>query len=271
MDLVSIIMPAYNAENFITESIQSVINQKYTNWELIIINDGSIDNTIGRIKVFIDDKRIKLLNINNSGVSIARNLGLKIANGKYISFLDSDDIWDPTFLDENLSVLKKNNVCLVFSNHYIIDDKSNIINKYQVNDAYIINFNPQVDLLKVDYIGILTVCINRDLCNFELNFDSNLNGVEDWDLWYRLSKQSNFIFLNKYLSYYREHENGASKDLFKQSINRIKFYKKNIKHNHNISLISKYSILLFHLRIIFTPLIKNHDYRSIFKLINKII
>jgi glycosyltransferase involved in cell wall biosynthesis len=264
-------MPAYNAEKFITEAIESVLNQKYENWELIIINDGSNDNTNEKIQLFIDDKRIKLINIKNSGVAFARNLGLKSAIGKYISFLDSDDVWDSSFIDENLNVLKNNNVSLVFSNHYIIDEKSNIINKYQVNPTFINKFNPQKDLLKIDYIGILTVCINKDLCKHDLYFDSNLNGVEDWDLWYRLSKQNQFIFLNKYLSYYREHINGASKNFYKQALNRINFYKKNIKSNKKITLITKYILLFFHLRIIFSPLFKKFDYKTIFKIIYKII
>ena len=117
MDLVSIIMPAYNSEKFITEAIESVLNQKHTNWELIIINDGSTDNTINKVEQFTRDKRIRLLNIENSGVSFARNLGIKTSKGKYISFLDSDDIWDSSFLFENLNVLKNSDVCLVFSNH----------------------------------------------------------------------------------------------------------------------------------------------------------
>jgi teichuronic acid biosynthesis glycosyltransferase TuaG len=271
MDLVSIVMPAYNAENFITEAIQSVINQNHKNWELIIINDGSNDNTNEKIHLFINDKRIKLINIENTGVSYARNLGLKKANGKYISFLDSDDKWDCSFLEDNLATLKTNNAGLVFSNHYIIDEKSNIINEYQVNDAYIKNFKPQIDLLKVDYIGILTVCINKELCNSELYFDSNLNGVEDWDLWYRLSNQTKFIFLNKNLSYYREHANGASKNIYKQALNRIKYYKKNIHYNQKIQFLSKYVLLFFHLRIIFSPLIKKNDFKTIFKLLHNII
>jgi glycosyltransferase involved in cell wall biosynthesis len=267
MDLVSIIMPAYNAENFITEAIQSVINQKHKNWELIIINDGSNDNTIEKIHLFNNDKRIKLINIENTGVSFARNLGLKHANGKYISFLDSDDKWHCSFLNHNLAILRTNNAGLVFSNHYIIDEKSKVINKYQVNDVYIKNLKPQIDLLKVDYIGILTVCINKELCNVELYFDTNLSGAEDWDLWYRLSIKSKFIYLNKYLSYYREHENGASKNYLSQALNRIKFYKKNIKYNNKIAYFTKYSLFFFHYRSILSPLIKKSDYKTISKIL----
>ncbi|MFK5976789.1 MAG: glycosyltransferase family A protein [Sulfurovum sp.] len=88
--LVSIITPAYNAEKYIAEAIESVIDQSYTNWELIIINDGSSDSTEDIIKSF-RDSRIKLINQSNGGVSSARNRGLKIARGEYITFLDADD------------------------------------------------------------------------------------------------------------------------------------------------------------------------------------
>ena len=98
--MISIIMPLYNNEQYITQSIQSIINQSYTNWELIVINDSSTDNSKQIVQTFSKkDKRITLINLKeNKGVSYARNLGIKNSKGEYITFLDSDDLWHKDFL-----------------------------------------------------------------------------------------------------------------------------------------------------------------------------
>lgn len=97
--LVSIITPAYNAQRFVGEAIKSVINQSWQNWEMLIIDDGSLDDTSQICQDFCDiDKRVKLIKSSNHGVSHARNLGLKSAKGKYIGFLDADDIIDPDYI-----------------------------------------------------------------------------------------------------------------------------------------------------------------------------
>ncbi|MCK5536627.1 MAG: glycosyltransferase family 2 protein [Bacteroidales bacterium] len=105
--LVSIIMPAYNADMFIAESIKSVMNQTYQNWELIIINDGSIDNTGTVIKSFNDD-RVKIIEQKNMGVSAARNVGLSLSKGKYLTFLDADDTFSEKSLGIRVKYLEEN-------------------------------------------------------------------------------------------------------------------------------------------------------------------
>ena len=107
--LVSIITPCYNAEAVIEETIASVIIQSYKNWELIIIDDASTDNSEKIITEFLTDKRISYLkNSKNSGVSFTRNRGMDIAKGDFIAFLDSDDIWEPSKLTEQLTIFKNN-------------------------------------------------------------------------------------------------------------------------------------------------------------------
>lgn len=96
--MISVVMPAYNVENYIAESIQSVLNQTYEDWELIVVNDGSTDNTEKVIRSF-SDARIRLINQENQGVSVARNVGIDNAKGDYICFLDSDDLYKPEFLE----------------------------------------------------------------------------------------------------------------------------------------------------------------------------
>lgn len=113
--LVSVVMPAYNVGDYIEKSIQSVQAQTYTNWELIVVNDGSTDNTQDVVeKLAAKDSRIRLINQPNGGVSRARNKGLDLARGEYISFLDSDDQWKPTFLAELLQAKEQANAGMVY-------------------------------------------------------------------------------------------------------------------------------------------------------------
>ena len=114
-ELVSIIMPSWNTGNFIAESIQSVINQTYKNWELIIVDDCSTDNT-DEVVSFYKDQRIKYLkNEKNSGAAITRNKALREAQGEWIAFLDSDDLWAPEKLEHQINFMKNNGYNLSFT------------------------------------------------------------------------------------------------------------------------------------------------------------
>ena len=107
--MISIIIPAYNAEKYLESTIQSVINQTYTDWELIIINDGSNDGTLELISNFKDrDSRIKVFSYENAGVAHSRNRGIAKARGEYIAFLDADDLWTPNKLEMQLEALQNN-------------------------------------------------------------------------------------------------------------------------------------------------------------------
>lgn len=122
-DLVSIIMPIYNGEKYIEETLESVINQSWENWELLITNDGSKDNTENIIINFTKkDNRIKLFSQINGGSAKARNNSLKNAKGRFIVFLDGDDIWDKDFLYKQLSFLKENNAGVVSGSYRRIDE-----------------------------------------------------------------------------------------------------------------------------------------------------
>lgn len=154
--LVSIIMPSWNTGKFIAESIQSVVNQTYENWELIIVDDCSTDNTDEVVAMF-NDKRIKYLkNKKNSGAALTRNKALREAKGEWIAFLDSDDLWTPEKLEHQLSFMKKNGYTLSFTEYEKIDEKSKPLNIYvsgpkKVNKHKMYNY---------DYIGQLTMMYN---------------------------------------------------------------------------------------------------------------
>ena len=127
MSLVSIIIPAYNASKYISETIQSVLNQTYSNWELVIVNDGSEDNTLDIIDQFSkNDSRIKYFTKNNSGVSETRNIGISNTKGDYIAFLDADDYWLADNLQKKIDLIQSENVDFVYSDMYNCDEILNI-------------------------------------------------------------------------------------------------------------------------------------------------
>lgn len=121
--LISIVMPAYNAEDLILDSVNSVINQTYTNWELIIIDDGSVDRTVQVVdELTQEDKRIHLLkNIENKGVAATRNKGIKVAMGDWIAFLDSDDLWRKDKLEKQVNYINEKKSIFLFTGTSFID------------------------------------------------------------------------------------------------------------------------------------------------------
>lgn len=113
--LVSIIVPVYNVENFLEETIASILNQSYKNYEVIFINDGSTDNSADIINSYISSfESVKLINQKNSGLSIARNVGIDASSGEYIYFFDSDDLLEPTALESCVSLMRKKNLDMLF-------------------------------------------------------------------------------------------------------------------------------------------------------------
>lgn len=151
--MISIIMPAYNAAETISESIDSVLQQSYSNWELLIINDCSSDNTVDIVKKYIKkDHRINLINKSkNEGVAFARNSGLDIAKGDYIAFLDSDDKWLPHKLEIQLDMINKYKVDIVFGSYYRFNEFG-ILNQVKIPKG----IKTYADLLKGNFIGNLT-------------------------------------------------------------------------------------------------------------------
>lgn len=207
---VSIIMPAYNAEKMIAESIQSVVNQTYTDWELIVINDGSNDNTSTIVSMY-NDPRIILLEQQNSGVAEARNNGIRNAHGKMIAFLDSDDLWLATKLEKFMSYVEKYNFTgLMYSKMRYFNENPEKSLPYNPWEAFH-ESNPYYHLLLVDYIPTLTVMVNKKIFDDIGLFDKNFFGTEDWDMWLRIIKKHPIAFIDEELSLYRNHENGISK------------------------------------------------------------
>lgn len=133
--LVSIVTPCYNAEKYIEETIQSVIQQQYKNWEMIIVDDISQDNTIQIIQKYTKiDTRIKLFILDKKGgASLARNKAIKEANGKYIAFLDADDLWKKEKLNKQIYFMEKNNCNFSYHNYELINEKSERLGKLRIS------------------------------------------------------------------------------------------------------------------------------------------
>ena len=183
-DLVSIIMPAYNAEKYIAEAIESVLKQTYRNWELIIVNDCSIDATEQIVKKYQEqDQRIRLCSlIKNKGVANARNTAIKNAVGRYLAFLDSDDMWLPEKLEKQIGFMKRNNYVFTYHQyrHFASSDKVGEIVKIPSQLDY-------KDALKGNSIGCLTVCLDKSKIK---PFIMPAQRHEDYITWLNILKEN---------------------------------------------------------------------------------
>ena len=157
--LVSIITPSYNSKKFITSTIESVLNQSYSNFELIIVDGCSTDGSYEFIENYLKDSRISLYKMEkNSGAALTRNFGIQKANGKYLAFLDSDDMWHPLKLEKQVDFMERNNYVFTFTNYSMIDEVGNDLNK-QVLCSSKITYS---QLLRNTTIGCLTVMLNME-------------------------------------------------------------------------------------------------------------
>ncbi len=174
-NLVSIIMPAYNAQRFLSESISSVLAQSYKTWELLVIDDGSTDDTAKIAASFAEkDSRIRLVSQQNRGSAAARNHGLSLAGGRFIALLDSDDLWDPEFLSSQLRLLKQKQCCLVFSAYRFIDENG-------TPTGQVIRAPKAVTLADMEirnYVGCLTALYDTAEIG-KLYFDESLGSLRD--------------------------------------------------------------------------------------------
>ena len=211
--MISVVIPLYNKASLIEETIQSVLKQTFTDFELIIINDGSTDDSAAVVDR-IQDPRIHLINIKNSGVSVARNTGIETATRPWIALLDGDDWWAPTFLEEMVDAIKAfpQNVlfasgrCLVFTleeeryAHAMLprDGETAVINYFRVISEHLPLINSSNVVIKKSHF---------ESAGF---FRPGQKQHEDHDLWMRLAIKQGVVFVNKNLSFYRKNETGSA-------------------------------------------------------------
>lgn len=226
MPEVSVIVTTYNRKEYLTETIQSILNQTYQDFELIVVDNFSNYDFFSLIESFNRNNIIPLQNINNGIIAVNRNYGIKHAHGKYIAFCDDDDIWVNNKLQLQLDIMQQTNCDLVYSNKiYFKGDTSNVIK--QGSNRKIRNLR---DLIKYNEVNTSSVLVrNRDLFFPE---DPYLVAVEDYALWLNLCQKGyRFEFLSQSLVYFR--------------ISEMSTFKKNWDTNH-LRLIYLYTCFLLH-------------------------
>lgn len=219
---VSIIVPMYNAEKFIGKTIESVLAQTYQNWEMLIMNDVSTDNSLAIVSVYAKkDERIKIVNTEkNVGVVKGRNFLIDLASGKYIAFLDADDYWHNEKLEKQIKFMKEKNASISCTEYTRVKE-----NEEKINDVIIkeeISYN---DMLKNNYLGCLTVIYDAE--KIGKRYFKELEKNEDYVLWLEIVKDINTIYgLKENLAYYRVLDNSRSSNKVKTAKVRWEIYRK---------------------------------------------
>lgn len=204
-DLVSIIMPSYNTAKFIEQTIKSVLAQTYTNWELIIVDDCSTDNTDEVVKSFLSDDRIKYIkNEKNSGAAFSRNRALCEAKGKWIAFLDSDDLWFPEKLEKQISFMKKNDYRFSYTNYIEIDETANPNGRSVTGPKKV----TRRGMYNYCWMGCLTVMYDAETVGLIQIADIKKNN--DYAMWLNVCKKADCYLLDETLAKYRKRSGSIS-------------------------------------------------------------
>lgn len=242
-DLVSIIMPSYNSEKFIAESIQSVKNQTYLNWELIIVDDGSTDQTLYLVNNFCkEDSRIKFTSLQkNFGAGVARNRALQEATGKYIAFLDSDDVWKPEKIQKQISFLQEKKLSFTFSFYDCISEDGIHLNK-RILAPLKLTYS---QLFFSNYVGNLTAIYDAEkLGKIAIN---KIRKRQDWIVWLTILKKTKIAQpVPESLAYYRIRKNSVSSSKILLLKYNYKVYRQFHKLNIFVSFLAMVGFVFVH-------------------------
>lgn len=211
--LVSIITPSYNSAKFISETIECVQKQTYTNWEMIIVDDCSTDSTEEAVTPFLDDKRIKYLkNEKNSGAAVSRNRALREAQGKWVAFLDSDDLWVPEKLEKQIKFMETNGYHFTYTNYTEMDETGKSLGTLWTGPRRI----GKARMTLFNYMGCLTVMYERDYVGLIQTAD--IKRRNDYAIWIKAVKKCPAYLLDENLAKYRVRSSG-----WKNSLSRMKY------------------------------------------------
>jgi glycosyltransferase involved in cell wall biosynthesis len=212
--IISVIIPTYNRARFLERAINSVLKQTYQNFELIIVDDCSTDDTESIIKNFIDERIVYIKLKKNSGSSVlTRNKGIKVAKGEYVAFLDSDDEWISEKLQKQIELFtESNNFNLGFVSCnaiYIYEKENRILNRIIQRPKDVFK-----KLLEANFIpSASSVLIKKEVFNTIGLFDRKIKGVQDWDMWIRISQKYAFDFVPESLLKYYIHNSNITNEL----------------------------------------------------------
>ncbi len=250
-DLVSIIMPSYNTAKFISETIGSVLAQTYPNWELIIVDDCSTDNTDEVVKPYLSDPRISYIkNDKNSGAAVSRNRALREARGKWIAFLDSDDLWHPEKLEKQIEFMEKNGYKFTYTDYKI--QLNGVWLPYVYTGPDVVNRRKMKDYC---YFSTITVMYDRQFVG--LIQIEPIRKNNDYAMWLRVIEKSPCYRLNECLSYYIKHDGSIS------SGRKWKLIKHHYILWHQAEHKNSFSACVLTLRNLFWGVIKKIQYKEV--------
>ena len=234
MPKVSVVIPTYNRANFLPRTIKSVLNQTFQDFELIIVDDCSTDNTQEVVKEFQKkDDRIRYIRLDkNSGAPAhPKNIGIQNAKGEFIAFLDSDDEWLPDKIEKQLELFKKNSrLGFVSCNAFIVDEGQNKKVEYKIPKSN----NYFLSLLETDIIcSCSSVMVKKNVLDDVSYFDENFKVSDDWDMWLRISEKYDFDFVPKPLFEYYIHGGNVTQTLsVDERIKDLKYILKKYKNSY---------------------------------------
>jgi glycosyltransferase involved in cell wall biosynthesis len=213
---VSVVLTTYNgaSRGYLVEAIESVINQNYQNYELLIVDDGSTDHTRKQCRRFLDDPKVRYLHQENKGLAGARNTGIQASSGEFICFLDDDDVWKPDKLQRQIDFIEAklsriDTWGLIFTWLELIDSRGKVIS-FRGNRAEGRIYKKLV--LENIIEAPSSVLVRRGVFEHTGLFDESLPSCEDWDMWLRISQKYLVFPVKEYLVKYREHQNTMSAD-----------------------------------------------------------
>jgi len=226
-DMVSVIIPAYNSEKWIVQAIKSVLEQTYNLTEIIIIDDGSIDNTKKVLKKYIDDNLIKYFYQKNSGASIARNKGIEKSIGRYIAFLDADDYWAKDKLKKQIFEMSKDKSAICIGNTLVVNESNKSL--FKIENSFSKSKEIMMKNIYLSKVISITpsIIVDKNIISEKLTFNTALTHREDSLYVLTIINKYKFCYLNEILFYRREHDNSLRNSLnFKTTIlNSFKFMK----------------------------------------------
>lgn len=227
--LVSIITPCYNGEKYISETIESVIAQTYLNWEMIIVDDGSVDNSAEVVNRYISkDPRIKLIQQANAGSAAARNNGIRRAEGQYIALLDADDLWHSDFLKKQIAFMKNKDAICVCCSYRRIDEQSKEI----MHPTYAKEVITTKDMRVMNYIGCLSGLYDTTR-HGKIYLKESLKSIrDDYAYWYDIVALENRAYgNNEILADYRVLSNSTTGNKKKLIKKQYDFYRTYLNEN----------------------------------------
>lgn len=249
MPKVSVIIPAYQCELFIKETLDSIFSQTYKDFEVIVVNDGSSDNTAQILLDYQPKQNLFVFEQSNLGPSAARNNGIKRCSGEYIAFIDADDLWLPDKLEKQVAILEQNpETILVYSDTFFFD-----INKWKDTSF---DFAPPYkgmifeQLFVNNFIPLLTVLIRRNTLDKVGLFDEEIIGPEDYDLWLRSSQFGKVDFINEPLAVYRINFGQLSKKKLRMIQNILRVKSKFVTREYGNFILSKKILDLGYYRLL---------------------